>query len=105
MRIGCALGIVYRQVFEVPLILPFEPSMHTSSLRSNVISSMKIHSLLEQGLRDFLFQQLGMLVSIVKQHIRPYLPQVCPCLIWHNLRQLNISISDSKQQVDDFVGE
>ena len=27
-------------------------------------------------LRDFLFQQLGMLVSIVKQHIRPFLSQV-----------------------------
>jgi len=30
----------------------------------------------QQGLRDFLFQQLGILVSIVKQHIRPYLPKV-----------------------------
>jgi FKBP12-rapamycin complex-associated protein len=29
----------------------------------------------QQGLRDFLFQQLSILVAIVKQHIRPYLPQ------------------------------
>ena len=29
----------------------------------------------QQGLREFLFQQLSILVAIVKQHIRPYLPQ------------------------------
>jgi FKBP12-rapamycin complex-associated protein len=30
----------------------------------------------QQGLRDFLFQQLGLLVSIIKQYIRPYLDKV-----------------------------
>jgi serine/threonine-protein kinase mTOR len=30
----------------------------------------------QQGLRDFLFQQLGLLVAIIKQYIRPYLDKV-----------------------------
>lgn len=30
----------------------------------------------ENNLRDFAFQQLGILVSIVKQHIRPHLPEL-----------------------------
>jgi hypothetical protein len=33
--------IVYRQVFQIPLILRFEHSMDTFSLRSDVISSVK----------------------------------------------------------------
>ena len=35
------LHIVHRQVFEVPYILKFEPSLDASRLRSDVISSMK----------------------------------------------------------------
>jgi FKBP12-rapamycin complex-associated protein len=35
----------------------------------------------EPGLRDFLFQQLGDLVSIVKQHIRPYLPKIFELIV------------------------
>jgi len=36
---------VYRQVFQVPQILHFEPSLDALSLRSDVISSIKILSL------------------------------------------------------------
>ena len=39
------LYIVYRQVFLVPLILHFESCLDALSLRSNVISSIRILSL------------------------------------------------------------
>ena len=32
--------------------------------------------LTEVSLKEFLFQQLGFLIAIVKQHIRPYLDQI-----------------------------
>ena len=42
------------------------------------VMSLILHLLrgAQHGLRDFLFQQLALLVSIIKQYIRPYLDQV-----------------------------
>ena len=41
-RFGVRLYNVYRQVFQIPYILHFEPSLDALSLRSDVISSTKI---------------------------------------------------------------
>lgn len=45
----------------------------------------------ESGLREFVFQQIRVLVSVVRQHMRPYLPQIFSMLAAHwaeNLEQI-----------------
>jgi FKBP12-rapamycin complex-associated protein len=45
-------------------------------LREIVPPMLKVMRACEPGLRDFLFQKLGELVTIVKQHIRPYMDDI-----------------------------
>ena len=52
--------IVYRQVFQIPWILHFEPSLVASSLQSGVMSSMNDLPQMIPGHRDGTLRTLGL---------------------------------------------
>src|SRR5262245_57789362 len=59
----------------------------------------------EQNFREYLFQQLGVVVSIVKQHIRDYLPQIFKLVqqYWHspNLTQIALLIEEISEALNE----
>lgn len=59
----------------------------------------------EQGFRDYMFQQLGVLVSIVKQHIRDYLPEIFQLIekYWPspNLAQIVLLVEEISLALND----
>ena len=60
----------------------------------------------EHGLRESFFQQLGYLVGIVRQHIRPYLPRIFRMIqkYWHTSTEqiLNLVEHLSRALKDEF---